>query len=286
MTLPAALRRAVLIGLLFTAASTPAWNGVAIRRDRQTGAFEVVMENRLIRLVYKRHYPATAELLEIMNQGRSIKVTDRIREFRLKQGDVLLSDNLDGRHTASEDKAIYLLQQAELIRDNEEAKTVRLTFCDSSQIEHLTLFRDLPVLKIEYDRGGHCLHYGIRGGEYVIFGSKEWQRRNNWSVEYPTLRDTLTEHHSYYRESWGPAGPLDCKGCIVAGTFNQKRECGIGVILPHTGMRFLKLQPDGGGFEILMERGYTCYIYPALGQSEKLITEGVKWVDKIRAGEL
>ncbi len=246
------------------------WGGANVIND---GDREAYLENSKIRVTYARHG----------TPGR--KVTDRIVEFLLKDGNRVISNNLDGRHTPGEDKAFYRLTDAKVEYDGPDRKTVMLNLGDGARVEHLTIFKDLPILKIAYDTGGHNLEYGKWGGKYEIYGADKWQELRGWDKKYPALHEGLTESDSYYRGDWGDAGPLSYKGYMILETHSRKDGMGLGVLVPVDKIYFLKLQPNGGGFERFMKDAYTLYIYPVTGGGKSVLKDGKKWVDRVVAGD-
>ncbi len=243
------------------------WADVSISRG-DDGIETVVIENRVLFIKYGR------------DGTKQQRRYDRMVEFRLKPADTVLAAGLDGRHTTG-DTWFYRLTDACVEYDGAERKTVRLDFGNGARIEHVSIFKDAGVVRIDYEGGGHNLDYRIKGGRYVIYGSEPWQQMNNWTKKYPTLQDDVTYSGSYFRSDgnmkFKNAGPLDYHGSMIMGVYGSN-GLGVGLVLPTKKVKWLKLIGNLG-FERWTSGAHTAYLYAVTGGPEELISSGKTLAD-------
>jgi len=197
---------------------------------------------------------------------------DRITRFYSKVSNSVLASKLDGRQ-ANSGVGFYQITDATIVTDDDVKKTVRINFGNGQRITHATIYKDSPVLRLDYLTGNHNLDYGINGGNYVVYGADEWQAQNNWSKKYPTLQDNTTYSGSYFRSQWSPPGPLDYNGMMIMGVYDASTGWGVGLTLPSTKVTWIKLILDLG-FERWMTTAHAAYLYASEGGASGVISRG------------
>jgi hypothetical protein len=252
------------LGSLAGCARNDEWRGVTVSETDHN--WTVVLENDRL---FVKYSPA----------GTGVGTKDRITEFRMKGSDESLANALDGRH-APEDTAFFRMSDAREEPAPDDRRTVRLTF--DTRVEHVSIFRHMPVLEIAYDQGGHNLDYGITGTNYVFYGEDTWQQLRGWDKKHPTLRDEYDPTGSYYRREWGGPAALSYNGWMIMGVYDERGH-GVGITLPADAVSWIKLVSTRGrsGFERMMSGRYRTYLYPVTGGAEEIISTGRQLADSM-----
>jgi len=249
------------------------------------GQWGVVLENGVIRV----HYACgvTSEQLQ-----------SYIREFTIKAVDESQGHWLDSAAYRTS------LQDVRLVRDDADAKTVRMTWgttkFDGPAISEVTIFPDSPVLRIDYIDAGfpHICDLGKPGGlnaagQYAIYGAEEWQKVRR-AIEAPELRNHPNEHHRLTDDlypiypfplrdaPWGPS-PMDYKGWYILGVYDEETGRGFGRVVPADVMTYIKLL-WGKGLEFFPHwrtewKPYTAYLFAVTAGERDILTTGRRIVD-------
>lgn len=275
-------------------AKTGHWGRIRIYRD-SVNQLNVLLENSKIRVRY-----------ETRDAG---DVQTYIREFVIKDVGESQGHWLD---SAAHRRG---LRSAEIVADTPEAKTVRLTWDGSEKfpkdaISQVTIYRDSPVLKIDYLQSAfaHICDLGTPGGtrkgnKYVIHGAEQW-RQVRKEIDRPELRDHPSEDHRLTDDlfplypkpiidrGWGPT-PMNYKGWYIMGAYNPANGRGFGRVVPANAMLYMKLLAGpkirvGTGFEFFpwwkmrgrSRRQYTSYLFAVTGGEKEILTVGKRIADR------
>jgi len=246
-------------------ASNDNWGRASVTRNGQD--WQVTLENNQLFVQYS---PARTNGL----------TKDRITEFRLKNPKRIIATALDGRH-GDKDQAFFRMSDASVTGETADRKTVRLVF--DKRVEHVSILKDMPVIEIKYEQGGHNLDYRITGDTYVFFGEQAWQASRGWDKKHPTLRDEYDPTGSYYRAEWGGPSILGYKGWMIMGFYDSQTGLGVGMILPANVVRWIKLVAWGrlGGFERWMVGKHRSYLYAVTGGAEEILSMGKKLAETV-----
>ncbi len=173
---------------------------------------------------------------------------------------------------------------AKIIKDEPDEKTVEIKWENAekgTQTAQVTIFKDSPVLKINYVHMWHIFEWGAnRGtadGRFEIYGAAEWKEQRNWSIMYP---DHKQVDFYWYRKHHGNDVPLVYNGHVILGMYHKDTNRGFLRVMPIEKMKVLKLM-TGCGFELYHNEdnmtGYLCAITGGADQVlawGKLLAEG------------
>ncbi len=249
------------------------------------GQWGVVLENDLIRV----HYGCGITNNQLQTYIRGFVV----KSLGESQGHWLDS----AAHRTS-------LRDVQLVRDDAEAKTVRLTWStvrfDGPAVSEVSIFPGSRVVRIDYLQAGfpHICDLGTpggsrEGGQYAIYGAEEWQKARQ-AMDEPELRNHANEHHRLTDDlhpiypfplrdkPWGPS-PMDYHGWYILGVYDGDGGRGFARVVPADVMTYIKLL-WGKGLEFFPHwrsewRPYTSYLFAVTGGREDVIRTGMRIVD-------
>jgi len=281
-------------------ATTDDWGSIKVFED-SAGGLHVTLENSKVRVLYETFVPQDTQTY--------------IRRFELKEhGHQSQGYWLDA---AAHRRG---LRCAEIVRDDSQAKTVRMVWNGSDRspsmrgpaISEVTIYPESMILRIDVLQSAfaHVCDIGTPGGagrrapgpQFSIYGAAEWQQARK-AIEDTQLRDHPNEHHRLTDDlhpiypfplmdrTW-PADPMSYKGWYILATYDPESGRGYGRVVPAKAITYMKLLAfpanPGFGFELFphwQETGrnrkpYTTYLFAETGGADKIIAKGKLIADR------
>lgn len=194
------------------------------------------------------------------------------------------------------------LTSATIVTDTIAEKKVRMEFAETGVIQEVSIFPDLPILKINYlSYGVNVVDIGSPGGTgdgtYGIYGAQAWQALRQTNTD-PNLLNHANEHHRLTYDlypnypfplidtpDWNGFAPipLNYNNQLIMTVFNNQSGYGYGRIYPYAVGNYLKLLWKTG-FEMFPywssgHQPYVSYIFLGAGGENGLINLGKSVVD-------
>jgi hypothetical protein len=250
------------------------WGSVTIRMDGTNQQNFVQLDNSVLRVRYAYNDRGT-----LPQDGQHA-----IKELILKEKDNrnLCGDYLDvAAHR-------YYLKSASVVCDTGNTKSVHMTWEQKEAQSTVTIYRDLPVIKIEYTgTTPNIVDLNTNAGShYYIYGSENWSR-SIASTTYPKCY--YHRNNDYCAGQNGEAvsdddpGPLLYNGWFITGVYGDDGT-GYGRIMPSK-LNIIKLLNFGRiGFEYFHD-SYTGFMFTVTGGSAQIETMGKMLADWANAGE-
>ena len=265
-----------LIALLPVSSHLPTlakdWGEIAIRQEGDR--WHIRIENSKLRVAYGR-----TDFGDI--------VEDQIVDLIIKEaGEDQAGKQFDemgfGAHAGR-----GFITSAKVVEEGAQSKTVRIEWEGGKAIQDITIYRDSPILKMDYLKYGiNVVDIGSPGGgegKYAIHGAERWKRE---VVLYPKIYyDRYPKDAGYENivEVDATAGSLDYHGWFIMGVYNPANGRGFGRVMPVQQTNIIKLL-DNRGVEwftsFWAERTpFTGFVYTVTGGAEEILTAGRKIAD-------
>jgi hypothetical protein len=214
---------------------------------------EVVIENKALRA---RYHPNAHD--------------GGIIDFELKRhgGYDVVGEHPEGMQRLDGGAGRFQPDEACIVRRTDQRATVRIAWRHAKRrgpnISEVTIYRDKPILKIDYIRANPIVfdqgqtRYTEKGA-YAMYGMKAWQKLKGWSMPYP---DHESLRNPYYNRLKGgvrdikdtdpkDGGPLSYKGYFIAGCCDTTNGFGYGRVLRVADIAKLRLiGDDPAGLEL------------------------------------
>ncbi len=227
------------------------WGDITIKKE--AGNLEVTLENSLFKCAYSPVMTANLETA--------------ITEFLVKPKQINISGkHMDEMARDQRDRGV-LSDKTGVVFENEDHKTVHLEWDQGQAIEEVTMYKDKPYLKIDYqkmyinicDMGNEQV---FADGQYKFYGDKAWAKKRAQKLKDKTRVPDDNPHHQLTAElypsyphpllgDWGiPAkeNPMNYKGWYILGVYSPSKGVGYGRVVPATAVDHMKLL-NTHGFE-------------------------------------